>query len=88
MLEKELIIKNKLGMHARPSSVLVQAASKFKSEIIIEKENRKINAKSILDIMMLAAEFGTKIKLIINGNDEKEALEEISTLFENKFNEE
>ena len=88
MLEKELIIKNKLGMHARPSSILVQAASKFESAITIKKEDKEINAKSILDIMMLAAEFGTKIKLIVNGSDEKEALEEITNLFENKFNEE
>ncbi len=88
MIKEKLLIQNKLGLHVRPASLLVQTAAKFESDIFIIKETQKINAKSILGIMLLAAEFGSELELEVHGNDEKEALTAISSLFNNKFDEE
>ena len=87
MIEKTFIIPNKLGLHARASAKLVTLTSRFESKIQIHKEDKKINAKSIMGIMLLAATKGSKIKLVISGKDEKEALEEITSLIKNNFNE-
>lgn len=85
MKSKNVKVLNKSGLHARPSSVLVQEASRFKSEFFIEMYGYRINGKSILGIMTLAAEYGSEMKLIFEGPDEEEAIEAISELFENKF---
>lgn len=87
MVEKEIIIRNKTGLHARPAAILVQTANKFNSDIYLEKEDDRINAKSIMGVMMLAAAEGTKIKIIAEGNDEKEASEIIASLLESNIDE-
>lgn len=85
MLTKKVTILNESGLHARPSSELVKTASKYKSEFFIEMYGYRINGKSILGIMTLAAECGAEMELIVEGPDEEEALKEISELIENKF---
>jgi len=87
MVEKDVIIKNKTGLHARPAAILVQNANKFESDIFLEKDGDKVNAKSIMGVMMLAAAEGSKIKIIAEGNDEKEAVETISNLLESNIDE-
>jgi phosphocarrier protein len=87
MQEREFTIVNKLGLHARPSAMLVKAASRFESEIIIEREGIKVNGKSIMGIMMLAAARGTAIRLRIDGPDEEEAMGSLGDLIANGFGE-
>jgi len=82
MVEKEIIIKNKTGLHARPAAVIVQTANKYRSDIFLEKDEDRVNAKSIMGVMMLAAAEGSKIKVIADGVDEKEAVEKISFLLQ------
>jgi phosphocarrier protein len=88
MTEQQVTITNRAGIHARPAAVLVEASKDFKSSIYIEKENTRINGKSILGIMTLCAEYGSVLKIIAQGEDEKEAVEAIVRLFESKFEEE
>lgn len=80
-------IINKLGLHARASSKLVQLASSFKSEIFVERNGRKANAKSIMSLMMLAAAKGGVITISCSGSDEEAALAQITALFSDKFGE-
>ncbi len=87
MIEETLTIENKLGIHARPASLLVQEATKFQSDIHLKKDGAAADAKSIMSIMMLAASKGTKISLSVDGPDEQDAFEAVATLFKNKFNE-
>ncbi|MCD6161086.1 MAG: HPr family phosphocarrier protein [candidate division Zixibacteria bacterium] len=88
MVSKEITIVNKLGLHARPAALLVKTASKFKSEIVLRKKNLEVNGKSIMGVMMLAAEMGSKLTIIVQGQDEKEALKAMVKVFESKFGEE
>ena len=88
MKEQVLTIINRAGIHARPAAVLVQAAKDFKCSIYFEKGRDRINAKSIMGILTLAATYGTKIKVIAEGEDEELAVESITHLFESKFEEE
>ncbi len=88
MVELELTILNKLGLHARPAAQLVQEASKFKSEIKLKRHNLEVNAKSIMGVMMLAAELGSKITIIAEGPDEKKAIEAVAMVIQSKFGEE
>lgn len=81
-------VKNKTGLHARPAALFVQTASKFKSEIFIEKEGKKVNAKSIMGVMSLAVSQGTKIEISASGEDEKKAVEALVALIDSKFGEE
>ena len=87
MLSKEITVANKLGLHARAAAKLVALASNFASEITIQKETRKINGKSIMGVMMLAASQGTVVNIEIEGEDEEIAMNEIETLFNNRFDE-
>jgi phosphocarrier protein len=87
MMEQMVTIKNRAGIHARPAALLVQTASKFKSKIFIEKENDRINGKSIMGIITLGAGYGTELKLIAEGEDEQDALAAMLRLFELKFEE-
>ena len=82
MVEKEITIKNKTGLHARPAAILVQKANEYSSDIFLEKDEDRINAKSIMGVMMLAAAEGSTIKIIASGDDEQEAVEHISKLLE------
>jgi len=88
LVEKEVQITNKLGLHARPAAMVVQTASKFTSEIRLIKDDLEINGKSIMGVMMLAAEKGSTIKIRVEGEDEAQALEKLIQLFESKFGEE
>ena len=88
MYKKTVEIKNTLGIHARPASEIVKTASRFKSNISIEKDGMEVNAKSIMGILMLACEQGSTITIAAEGEDEKEAVDSIINLVENKFYEE
>jgi len=88
MVEHETTIKNRAGIHARPSALIAQTAIQFASRVYLAKAGNRINAKSIMGIITLAASFGTKIKIIADGPDEQQAAETIKALFESGFNEE
>jgi len=88
MKEQEFIIKNKLGLHARAASLLVELVSKFDSDVTIVKDNQEVDGKSIMGIMTLAAGEGTSIKVRAEGGDEDRAIEEVGKLIEEKFYEE
>jgi phosphocarrier protein len=88
MIEETLEIKNKHGLHARPAAHLVKVAGKFKSDIKIFKDGLEVNAKSIMGVMMLAAEPGSEVLIQVAGEDEAQAIEELRDLFEKKFYEE
>jgi len=86
--EIEVEIKNRAGLHARPSALFVQTANKFESDIMVESNGEEVNGKSIMGLMLLAAEKGRVLKLKANGKDELEALEALKELVEiSKFNE-
>ena len=87
MIKRKIKIINKLGLHARASSKLTQLACTFDAEICLIKDKNKVNAKSIMEILMLAASKNTIISLEANGTDEKEAVVAIENLFENYFGE-
>ncbi|MDP8298784.1 MAG: HPr family phosphocarrier protein [Candidatus Tantalella remota] len=80
MIKKELTVKNKSGLHARPAALFVQIANKFDSDITIIKEEHEVNGKSIMGILMLAAEKGAKVTIIADGDDAEAALEELSEI--------
>ncbi len=84
----DIVIKNKLGLHARAAAKLTQLASRYSDcEIFIARGAQRVNAKSIMGVMMLAAGMGVTVKVDANGPQEDEALEQIQSLFENKFGE-
>ena len=85
MIEQRATVKNKLGIHARPAALLVQAAAKFTSEITLEKDGLAINGKSIMGVMMLAAEVGSVITVRVEGEDARDALDRIVEMIESKF---
>ncbi|MCK9582989.1 MAG: HPr family phosphocarrier protein [Endomicrobiales bacterium] len=87
MIEKIVTIKNKLGLHARPAALFVQTAAKFSSQIKIIKDGQEVDGKSIMGLMTLAAAFNTQLKLLANGSDENEAINELVGIFENGFGE-
>ena len=88
MIQEQIKIKNKLGIHARPATLLAQEAGKYKSEIFISKDGIEVNAKSIMGIMMIAAEQGSILNISINGVDEKEAAQALKNIFKKIFEEE
>ncbi len=88
MIQEDIKITNRLGIHARPAALIAQTAAGFACDIQLTKDGVNINAKSIMGVMMLAAEFGSHIRLTTNGSDEKEAFDAIKKLFDDKFNEE
>ncbi len=87
MIEEMLVIKNEMGLHARPSAVFVEIASQYESDIIVGKEGLEVNGKSIMGLLMLAAEKGSKILLRVNGEDEKSAFNELKKFLDGKCNE-
>jgi len=87
VIQQDLEIKNRLGLHARPAALIAQTAAGFNCDISLAKDGVSVNAKSIMGVMMLAAEFGSTLQITTNGNDEQHAFDAIKTLFENKFNE-
>lgn len=85
MIKKLVTIKNESGLHARPSAALVKIASRFESDFYIHMYGYKVNGKSILGVMTLAAEHGAELELEFDGADEKEAMATIVELIDNKF---
>lgn len=92
MIEQLFVVKNKLGLHARPASLFVQTASRHRCKVTVVKnhsgEEVVVNGKSVMGIMMLAAAFGEEVKVVLDGPDEKEALKRLEDLFARKFDEE
>ena len=80
VVKKDIIVKNKTGLHARPAAVFVQIANKFGSDITIIKDDQEVNGKSIMGILMLAAEKGASITIVAEGDDAEEAVEELSQI--------
>lgn len=87
MLKQTTTIVNKLGLHARAAAKFVTQASLYDSEINLKKDNQDVNGKSIMGVMMLAAAKGSEIELIIDGQDEKQAMQSLLELIENRFGE-
>jgi phosphocarrier protein HPr len=87
MVRKEIMITNKLGMHARAAAKFVNLASNFVSEVELEKGSRKVNGKSIMGVMMLAASKGSIVTVYARGEDEEEALRDLEALVERRFGE-
>jgi len=87
MLEREIEITNKLGLHARASAKLTQTASRFQAEVWLTRNGRQVNGKSIMGVMMLAAARGTLLHLEVGGADEAEAMAALVALIEDKFGE-
>jgi phosphocarrier protein HPr len=87
MLEKEIVVSNKLGLHARASAKLVQLVQSFKSTVWLISKGREVNAQSIMGVMMLAAGIGTPLTVRADGPDESVALSAVVDLFNRKFDE-
>lgn len=88
MLQKEFLIVNKLGLHARASALLVKTSSCYSSDVKLARDGVEVNGKSIMGIMMLAASKGTYVRLTVSGADEAEAFQTIGDLINNGFGEE
>lgn len=88
MIERELLVANKLGLHARATAKLVQVLSGFRSNATLVAKGREVNAKSIMGVMLLAAGHGTQVVLRLEGDDEAAAAEAAAALFERRFDEE
>ena len=87
MQEESIVIINKLGLHARAAGKLIETTTRFSCDITIEKDGRNVDGKSIMAMMMLAAGKGTEISIKTNGDDEKDAIEAIIELINNRFGE-
>jgi len=87
MQEKELLIINKLGLHARAAAKLINVTTRFSSDISLEKDGRAVDGKSIMSVMMLAASKGTTLTVKITGSDEENAMFAIEELINNRFDE-
>ncbi len=85
MEERQATVKSKLGLHARPSALLVQATTKLESEITLTKDGLEVNGKSIMGVMMLAAEVGARILVRAEGADEAEAADKVVKMIESAF---
>ena len=86
-LSKELVVQNKMGIHARPAAMIVRITNKFKADVFVEKDEEQVNGKSIMGLMMLAAGKGSKVKFIAAGDDASAMLNELEQLFARKFDE-
>lgn len=84
---KELVVHNKMGIHARPAAMIVRITNKFKADVFVEKDEEQVNGKSIMGLMMLAAGKGSKVKFIASGDDGAQMLAELEQLFARKFDE-
>jgi len=87
MIERELTVSNRLGLHARATAKLVQVLSAFRSNATLTAKGREVNAKSIMGVMLLAAGQGTNVKLRVEGEDEANAADAVIALFERRFDE-
>lgn len=85
MFVKEVTVQNQVGLHARPATFFIQKANEFKSSIWVEKEERRVNAKSLLGVLSLGIVGGTSIRIIADGSDEEQAVEGLIALVESGF---
>ena len=85
MLSRIVTVQNQVGLHARPATFFIQKSNEFKSSIWIEKEERKVNAKSLLGVLSLGITKGTEIKIVTDGVDEEEAINALEALIESNF---
>jgi len=88
VIQKEIVLLNKLGLHIRPAAQFTKIAAKYKADVYLIRDGMRINAKSIMGVMMLAAGQGTKLILECIGEDEEQLCSELTALIENKFHEE
>jgi len=86
MINKKVKIQSPDGMHMKPANEVVKLAKNFKSNIFISKDGKKVNAKSLLSLLALAASIGTELEIIAEGSDEKDAVDKLANLIENNFN--
>jgi phosphocarrier protein len=84
---KELVVQNKMGIHARPAAMVVRITNKYKADVFVEKDEEQVNGKSIMGLMMLAAGRGSTVKFIATGVDAPQMLAELEALFARKFDE-
>ena len=85
MCVKDVVIQNQVGLHARPATFFIQKANEFRSSIWVEKDERRVNAKSLLGVLSLGIVGGTSIKIIADGTDEKDAIDALISLVESGF---
>lgn len=88
MIERELLIQNKLGLHARAAAKFVQCASQFESEVRVRKDGLEVNGKSIMGVLLLAAPKGSRIEVFVEGPDEEETVAALEALVDRRFDEE
>ena len=86
-LTKELVVQNKMGIHARPAAMIVRITNRFKADVFVEKDEEQVNGKSIMGLLMLAAAKGSKVKFIVTGDDGPAMVAELDALFARKFDE-
>ena len=86
-LTRELVVQNKMGIHARPAAMIVRITNKFRAEVMVEKDEEQVNGKSIMGLMMLAVGKGAKVRFIATGADATALLAELEALFARKFDE-
>jgi phosphocarrier protein HPr len=87
-LQRDFVVPNKLGIHARPAALLVKAANRFTCSILVEKDGEKVNGKSIMGLMLLAAGPGSTVRIFCEGEDCHQAMSELEAVFKRKFDEE
>ncbi len=85
MVIKDIVVQNEVGLHARPATFFIQRANEFKSSIWVVKDERKVNAKSLLGVLSLGITRGTEVSLVADGNDEEEALASLIQLISSEF---
>lgn len=88
MIERDVTVRNRAGIHTRPASMIVKTASNYDAEIFLRRDNYEINGKSVIGVMTLAAEQGATLTLVVDGEDEDAAVEALVELFEDGFGEE
>lgn len=88
MIEREVTVRNRAGLHTRPASMLVRTASKFEADVFLRRDNYEINGKSVIGVMTLAAEQGASLTLMVEGEDEEAAADAVAELFADGFGEE
>ena len=86
-VRKEMMVQNKLGIHARPAALFVKTANRFSCNVLVEKDGETVNGKSIMGLMMLAAGPGTTLKVLCEGQDAAQAVQELEQLIKRKFDE-
>ena len=86
-LVKELVVQNKMGIHARPAAMIVRVTNRFKADVFVEKDDEQVNGKSIMGLMMLAAGQGSKLQITAEGADAEEAIVALDKLVQQKFDE-